>query len=388
VVGVDWYDAYAFARWADKRLLRDDEFERAARGTGGQLYPWGDEFDSAKCHCGEGGALTTASVGSYGRGKSREDVLDLVGNAAEWTGSRRAVGMTADGTEVGWPLVMGGAWNETCEVYGLGFFRRPADPLIRSEGIGFRCARDAGGDQPAGMALIPAGEFIRGAGYGSVTLELARSEQVDGLDIADLIGEAPSEHAVRAFAIDVQEVTNAEYRRFLGALKEVPGHRWCHPEEPPNKSHRPAFWEDAGLSADDQPVVGVDWWDAYGYASWAGKRLPTTLEWEKAARGTDGRLYPTGDDFDPSLCRTMESSVDAPSSPGDQDKSFYGVLAMTGNVREWTQTRRNERAVVKGASCQKPGRAYGLVFVSPLEDLTSRARDLGFRCVEALAEPE
>ncbi len=130
------------------------------------------------------------------------------------------------------------------------------------------------------MVTIPAGFFIRGNPQG----EPGDDNYPSVLTYLD------------RFSIDRYEVSNAEYRKFVEHVESTGDASMAHPDAPPLKSHRPAGWDYPELSGDDQPVVGVDWFDAYAYAKWAGKRLPTEAEWEKAARGQDLRAYPWGDD--------------------------------------------------------------------------------------------
>ena len=100
--------------------------------------------------------------------------------------------------------------------------------------------------------------------------------------------------SVRPFLMDRCEVSNADYRKFVEHAKTLRDVSMEHPDAPPLKDHRATGWKMPGLSRDLQPVVGVDWFDAYAYAKWAGKRLPTEAEWELAARSADGRPYPWG----------------------------------------------------------------------------------------------
>ena len=109
---------------------------------------------------------------------------------------------------------------------------------------------------------------------------------------------------------------------------------------------KPAHWDDERWTGDDRlPVVGVSWYEAYAYCRWLSEltgrdyRLPTEAEWEKAARGADGRLYPWGDVFDASRCNTRASGVDRTTPVGQyspRGDSLYGCADMVGNVSEWT----------------------------------------------------
>ena len=177
-----------------------------------------------------------------------------------------------------------------------------------------------------------------------------------------------------AFFIDEYEVTIGQYAEFLKYLEQHPGEaaKFDHSEQPKGKSHVPAAWADQNLATGPMqgyyarakrwgryhdasldvncPVFGVDWFDAFAYAKWKGRRLPTEQEWEKAARGTQGFKYPwgnepdgtkanSGSDFDPNPKKGGEQDGYKRWSPVDAkkgDKSPFGVMGMAGNVSEWT----------------------------------------------------
>lgn len=191
--------------------------------------------------------------------------------------------------------------------------RASYDPIstLTEEGLG---RLQAGKPLLEGMVYIPAGKFIMGADDGD------RDEQ------------PPREIHVDAFYLDRTEVTNREYQKFIDAT----GHRVPLAAM---KVHLAYEWVDGHYpkGRGDHPVVLVSWEDAIAYALWAGKRLPTEAEWEKAARGTDGRKYPWGNEWDPERCNSSYSDTHDTTPVGSYPSgaSPYGCLDMAGNLQEW-----------------------------------------------------
>lgn len=173
---------------------------------------------------------------------------------------------------------------------------------------------------PEGMIDIPKGEFIMGSN--EVDRE-AKSMQY-GDKRPWYANERPERKvSLKAFHIDRTELTNTGYREFV----DKTGHR------------APAHWVNGSFPAEiaEHPVVFVSWSDADEYCKWKGKRLPTEAEWEKAARGSDGRSFPWGNDFDLKKVNTMgEYSGPLPVGTLKDGASPYGVLDMAGNAQEWT----------------------------------------------------
>jgi serine/threonine protein kinase len=193
------------------------------------------------------------------------------------------------------------------------------------------------------------------------------------------------------FYIDKYEVTYGEYKKFIDAIAS--GARFNEHPFAPRSNHLPANWDLAVQAIQegrpmrvsnhdvwltwDSPVLAMTWFDAYAYASWRGKRLPTEEEWEKAARGTTGFLYPWGNQQS-----ATNSNVDGRSNRMDvysfmSDASPYGVIGLAGNASEWTGTYTRTTGVVRGGSWLEPEAPMTHRIERPLE---SQTMSTGFRC--------
>jgi formylglycine-generating enzyme required for sulfatase activity len=156
------------------------------------------------------------------------------------------------------------------------------------------------------MLLIPAGEFIMGSN--------------------EFGPEMPQRNVyLPDYYIDKYPVTNADYKRYMDATSAIAPRHWRGMKIP------------AGL--ENHSVHRISWFEAVMYAEWAGKRLPSEAEWEKAARGTDGRRWPWGNEFNEDNCLVWDrgeflDTLPVDSHPGGA--SPYGVMEMVGNVEEWT----------------------------------------------------
>jgi formylglycine-generating enzyme required for sulfatase activity len=161
------------------------------------------------------------------------------------------------------------------------------------------------------MIEIPAGPFAMGSDAGDP--DEAPAHEVD----------------LPAFEIDKFEVTNADFAQFV----EATGY-----QTDAEKAESSKNWRDDAEGKDNHPVVRVSWNDAVAYCEWVGKRLPTEAEWEKAARGTDGWMYPWGDEWDPSKANVKDTGLRGTAAVGSfgAGASPYGVEDMAGNVWEWT----------------------------------------------------
>lgn len=169
------------------------------------------------------------------------------------------------------------------------------------------------------------------------------------------------EISLPAYSIDKYEVTNKQFSKF-------------------NLDHK------YGKGGDNYPVTMVSLAEASDHCAALDKRLPTEQEWEKAARGTDGRIYPWGNEFDKVLCITKESIEEggisiAPVGSCEKGNSPYGVADMAGNVWEWTSTFEDRYSVLKGGSFFED-RNSATVYINLLSIPDDVKDYVGFRCVK------
>ncbi len=181
------------------------------------------------------------------------------------------------------------------------------------------CARQKA---PAEMAYVPAGAFLMGSDDGRADERPARRVELPG------------------FYMDRYEVTVAKYVKFLnhtGRLYGCDGHKCADVKDENPQSHIVSVGD--GYAAEegfeDYPVTWVSWYGADAYCRFRHKRLPTEAEWEKAARGTDGRRYPWGNEFDPVKANAGRRNGPAPVGSYPLGVSPYGLYDMAGNVWEW-----------------------------------------------------
>ena len=221
----------------------------------------------------------------------------------------------------------------------------------------------------AEMVLVPGGPFTMGI----TNEELIEIFILDQRQTPVFMTEVPSQTIhLGPFYIDRYPVTNYQYQKFV----EETGHR------------EPLLWHEEPWNSPMRPVVFVGWDDARAYAGWAGKSLPSEPQWEKAGRGTDGRLWAWGHEFYPDRCNCREYGLGHTSEIGlfDEGMSPYGCYDMCGNVWEMCEGQWLEAYLPMRGGCFLGSATFVRVTCrwTP-EDVVNGAHWLGFRCVKEMS---
>jgi formylglycine-generating enzyme required for sulfatase activity len=250
-------------------------------------------------------------------------------------------------------------------------------PLATPRLIGRPIMTRPASDPPAGMVEIPAGSFV----YNPTRSFLSPNE------VIPYPGSSSRGVTLPRFYMDRYPVTNAQFRRFMDATGYTPADttnflkHW--------KGGRPPRGEE------NHPVVYVDRLDAEAYARWAQKRLPTEMEWQYAAQGSDGRKYPWGDEYDSTRCNHALGHT-TPVDAFPRGASPFGVMDMVGNVWQLTGDLYDNGTfhflMIRGGSHFKPSSSWWYVQGGPqpvdnpqilllVGPGLNRCSTVGFRCV-------
>lgn len=217
---------------------------------------------------------------------------------------------------------------------------QPTDTPVPTPTLGIGSAITA--DDGAVLVYVPAGEFLMGSTYADT---FAQDDEFP-------------QHTVYldAFWIDQYEVTNKQYAMCVEAGA-------CNPPVNTSSADRESYFGNPEF--DDYPVIEMRWEDANAYCTWAGRSLPTEAQWEKAARGTDGRLFPWGNDNPNETLLNYNQNIGDTTKGGvyEGDKSPYGVYDMAGNVMEWTNDRYSQIYYSKSPAENPTGPASGETYI-------------------------
>lgn len=394
VTGVDFFDAWAFAAFHGKRLPKHEEWEMAARGKEGRLFPWGNHY-AAYLYNGYSSNETVVPVASpeFEASKTPEGLYDMAGNVDEWV-------VLHESETILRTAIVGGSFlgRGALSIIPYGDFEQVAGTARNA--IGFRCFADTRVD--LGMVRIAPGRYPLGGLNNFYFDQFRKLDAVLPGNLAKaMLGEEPQQVEIESFYLDESEVQVSDYALFLDALRAKPGlsDSLRHTDFAPGMIvfYGPDEWEDQLRKNRGHPVTGVNWYMADAYCRWQEKRLPTIYEFELAMGGPSARLFPTGARWrrdalieryaeEIGLINISELGEEKLISAKDQRYRDSGELYhIYGNVSEWVvdpRYRSGENAFVKGGNFEHSGQIRTLRFFKELVPKDHKSERIGFRCAK------
>ncbi|MCD4752071.1 MAG: SUMF1/EgtB/PvdO family nonheme iron enzyme [Anaerolineaceae bacterium] len=355
VIYVSREQSQAYCEWVGGKLPTEAEWEKAARGIDERSYPWGNEnpICSLVNYGGKNGCVgDTSKVGSYPSGASPYGALDMAGNVWEWVAdwydedyyndslSENPTGPTTGSSRV----LRGGSWYHQVNSMRTSYRVRIYPYVTYDLSFGFRCAFES---QPSAQSETVSEEIsatpTETPPAPILDIGSAMLRDKDGMEMVYVPAgnftmgnehrsdEKPvHEVYLDAYWIDKFEVTNGQYEQCVtDGVCSNPCTIYSY-----NQSCKD-YYEDEDYQ--NNPVIITHWLSAENYCEWIGGRLPTEAEWEKAARGTDERMFPWGNESPDCTFANFSGCTGGTSEVGSYPKgaSPYGALDMAGNVWEW-----------------------------------------------------
>ena len=405
ITNVDYFMAWAYAKFVGKRIPTDIEWEIAARGKEGRIFPWGNKFEPWRYngYASKYTEPTRVANPKYKDGWTPNGIADMAGNVDELVINKE----TRHGIDI---ELKGGSVSSRGILFILNYGNFiVSNPNYTSKTTGFRCVSKYNSDKE-NMVLIEKGDYKIG-GMNNYYFDLIRKlKAYNGGYKQRLVGEntlsLPAKkikyfkNGLKDFWIDTHEVTVGEYADFIDKMKKNSNFK-NHILKLTNLGSLPLSPQNWGRQIKDQhkPVGAVSWFMATAYCRGQDKRLPTIFEYEYLIGGANQYTYPNGEKYfnNKSVIDNFKSGKNAMNladigqgklfnAIDERFKNSRGIYHLIGNVAEWTNDPRymtGESAYLKGGDFKVHGDIGANRFFKYLLNKQSyKNEEVGFRCAK------